>query len=82
MIIVWVQTFSVLVRANENDLGMVLMICDNVFDKATEGQTSMAPNEKYNMRDLSYSAWHREASISRFIKNAHELKMQDIDATL
>ncbi len=41
-------------------------------------------NEKYGMRDLSYSAWHRTASIQRFVgwERAQLLTMCDADSVL
>lgn len=41
----------------------------------------MSAEERYNKRDLSYSTWHRVASIKRFIseKDAKSLGMMDFD---
>lgn len=42
----------------------------------------MSDLERYGVRDLTYSQWHREASMSRFLAPsiAHELAMIDLDA--
>jgi len=44
----------------------------------------VAQDELYGERDLSYSVWHREASVRRFISDAeaHGLTCIDVDATL
>lgn len=44
----------------------------------------MSQEERYGMRDLTYSAWHRVRSVSRFVglEAAQGLKMVDQDVTL
>lgn len=44
----------------------------------------MSQEERFNLRDRSYSAWHRRLSMQRFvgIEKAQTLAMIDLDASL
>ena len=38
--------------------------------------------ERFEVRDLSYSAWHRPESVGRFVKASRALTMLDLDSVL
>src|SRR5882724_3890964 len=53
--------------------------CSHERNRRLEGWL-MAQEEKYGVRDLTYSTWHRRFSLERYVAKAYEIAMIDIDS--